>query len=71
MNYKNHYALIKKLNVVFCDHNKGFICRRCLNSYTSENMLMIHKPKCENKYTTTIRTSPDSHMRWKNPFHEN
>ena len=41
--YKNHYALIKKLDVFLGDHNKKFICRRCLISYTSENMLMIQK----------------------------
>ena len=35
--YKNHYALIKKLNVFLGDHHKNFICRRCLNSYTCEN----------------------------------
>ena len=34
--YKNHYALIKKTNVFLGDHHKKFICRRCLNSYTSE-----------------------------------
>ena len=42
--YKNHYALMKKLDVFLGDHNKKFICRRCLCSYTSENMLMLHKP---------------------------
>ena len=43
--YKNHYSLNKKLNVFLGDRQKFFICRRCLNSYTSENMLEIHKPK--------------------------
>ena len=62
--YKNHYALIKKLNV-FLDHHKNFICRRCLNSYTSENMLSLHKSKCENYDITTIRTSSESHLLWK------
>ena len=37
--YKNHYALIKKLHV-FLDHNKSFVCKRCLNSYTCENALI-------------------------------
>ena len=69
--YKNHYALIKKLNVFLGDHNKNFICRRCLNSYTSENMLKLHKPKCENNDITTIRTSSESHLRWKKHFHKN
>ena len=39
--YKIHYVLIKKLNI-FSDHNEKFICRQCLSSYTSENMLMRH-----------------------------
>ena len=69
--YKKHYALIKKINVSLGDHHKKFICRRCLNSYTSENMLRIHKPNCENNDITTIRTSPDSHLLWKNQFHKN
>ena len=69
--YKNHYALIKKINVFLGDHHKNFICRRCLNSYTSENMLKIHKPKCENNDITTIRTSSDSHLHWKKHFHKN
>ena len=47
--YKNHYALIKKVNVFLGDHHKNFKCRRSLNSYTSENLIKIHKPKCENK----------------------
>ena len=68
---KNHYALIKKLNVFLGDHHKNFICRQCLNSHTSENMLGIHKPKRENNDITTIRTSPDSHLHWKNHFHKN
>ena len=69
--YKNHYALIKKLNVFLGGHNKCFICRRCLNSYSSENMLMIHKPKSENKDITTNRTSLESHLHWKDHFHKN
>ena len=69
--YKNHYAAIKKLNDILGDHHKKFICRRCLNSCTSENMLKVHKPKCENNDITTIRTSDESHLYWKKPFHEN
>ena len=44
--YKNHYVLIKNLDVFLGDHNKKNICRRCLSSYTSENMLIKHKQKC-------------------------
>ena len=69
--YKNHYVLIKKLDVFLGDHNKKFICRRCLNSYTSENMLIKHKQKCGDDNITTIKTSNESHMFWKKHFHKN
>ena len=69
--YKNQYALIKKFNVFLGDRHKNSICRRCFNSYTSENMLMLHKPKCELNDISTIRTSPEPHLHWKDHFHEN
>ena len=53
--YKDHYVLIKKLNMFLGDHHKNFICRRRLNSYTSENMLMMHKQKCGDNNITTIK----------------
>ena len=69
--YKNHYVLIKKLDVFLGDHNKKFICRRCLSSYTSENMLMKHNQKCGDDNITTIKTSNESHLYWKKHFHKN
>ena len=69
--YKSHYALIKKLNVFLGDHHKNYICRRCLNSNTSENMLMFHKPNCEINDGTTVRTTDESHIFWKKNFHKN
>ena len=69
--YKNHYVLIKKLDVFLGDHNKKYICRRCLNSYTSENMLLKHKQKCGDDNITTIKTSNESHLHWKKHFHKN
>ena len=69
--YKNHYAPIKKLNVLLGDLQKTFLCRRCLNSYTSENMLKLHKPDRENNDITTIKTSNEFHFHWKNHFHKN
>ena len=69
--YKNHYALIKKLIVFLGDDHRTFICRSCLNSYTSENMLMLHKPECENFDITTNRTSMESQIQWKKHFHKN
>ena len=69
--YKNHYALIKKLHVFLADHNKSFVCRRCLNSYTCENALKNHKEKCGDDNICTIRTSNESHLYWKKHFHKN
>ena len=34
-------------------------------------MLMVHKPKCENRDTTTIRTSMELHLHWKDHFLKN
>ena len=69
--YKNHYVLIKKLNIFLGDHNKKFICRRCLSSYTSENMLIKHKEKCGYDNITSIKTSNKSHLHWEKHFHKN
>ena len=69
--YKNHFALIKKLNVFLGDHHKNFICRRWLNSYTCENALVNHKEKCGDDNVCTIRTSSESHLFWKKHFHKN
>ena len=60
--YKIFYARIKNLNVFSGDDHKNFICRRCLNSHTSGNMLKIHKPKCEKYDITTMRTSSAFHL---------
>ena len=70
-NYKNHYVLIKKLDVFLGDHNKKFICKQCLSSYTSESMLMKHKENCGYDNTTSIKTSNESHLHWKKHFHKN
>ena len=66
--YKNLYVLFKKLDVFLGDHNKNYICRQCLSSYTSENMLIKHKQKCGEDNITTIKTSNESHLHWKNIF---
>ena len=69
--YKNHYALIKKLHVFLGNHNKRFVCRRCLNSYTCENALINHEEKCGDDNICTIRTSNEPHLYWKKHFHKN
>ena len=42
-----------------------------MNSYTSENILTLHKPICEKNDITTIRTSVESHLHWKKHFPKN
>ena len=69
--YKNHYAITKKLTVILGDHQKIFISRRCLNSYTSENKLMLQKATRESNDITTKRTSLESHIHWKDHFYKN
>ena len=68
--YKNHYALIKKLHVFLGDHNKSFVCRRCLTSHTCENALLNHEENCGKDNICTIRTSNESHLYWKKHFHK-
>ena len=69
--YKKYYILVKKLDVFLGDHNKKFICRRCLSSFKIQNLLMKHKQKCGEDSITAIRISPESHLLWKNHFHKN
>ena len=69
--YEKRYILIKQLDVSLGDHNKKFICRQCMSSYTSENMLVKHKQKYGEHNITTIKTSNESHLHWKKHFHEN
>ena len=67
LKYKNHHALIKKLHVFLGNHNKTFVCRWCLNSYTNANTLINHKEKCEDNMCA-IKTSSESHLYWKKSF---
>ena len=67
--YKNHYVLIKKLNVFIGKHDCKYICRECLNSYTTHNMLIKHKKLCQENQQ--LKTSPNSHIYWKKYFQKN
>ena len=46
----------------------NFVCRRCLSSYSSENVLNKHKQRCNQQAITSARTSNASHLYWKNIF---
>ena len=50
----------------------NYVCRRCLNSYTCQNMLIKQNENSEQKQEiTTIRTSDESHLSGTNHFDKN
>ena len=53
------------------NHNKSFVCRRCLNSYTIKNALLDHKENCGDDYICTIKASTEFHHYWKKHIHKN
>ena len=65
---KNHYVLIKKLNTFLGNHNCEFVCRRCLSSYTSQNVINKHIQRSEQHKITSVRTSVESHLLMKKHF---
>ena len=69
--YKNHFVPIKKLHTFSGNHNCIYVCRSCLNSYISQNVLIKHKQQCEEQDITNIRTSNVSHLHWKKHFLKN
>ena len=69
--FKNHYDFNKKLNVFLGKQDCRYIGKRCLNSHTIEDMINTQKQLCDLKGITSIRTSIESHLLWKNPFHKN
>ena len=66
--YKNHQVLNKKLQIVFGNRNFIYVCRRCLNSYTSQNVLIKHKQHCSEQDKTSLRLSNESQLNWKKSF---
>ena len=62
---------LKKIHVFLGKHNKIFVCRWCLNSYTYENTLINHKEKSGEDNICAVRTSNECHLYWKKHFHKN
>ena len=71
IDYKNHYVLIKKLHVFSGEQNSKFVCRRCLSSYSSQNVFMKHNHRCNQQKITSNKTSNETHRYWKKNFHRN
>ena len=69
--YRNQYFLITKFNVFIGEEDNKYICRHCLSSYTSENMMIKHKQHCNQERITNNKTSSELHLYWKYHFHKN
>ena len=69
--YKNHCALIKNLHVFLGDHNFTFVCRRGLSSYSSPNILVKYKQRCDQQEIFVIGIPNEYHVYWTKHFHKN
>ena len=57
---------------MFFDQNDSkFVSRRCLSSYSIENVKMKHSERLEQQELTSIKTSNECHLYWKHHFHKN
>ena len=57
---KNHHVLLKKLRLILSNHICKYVCRRCLNFYTSQNVLLKNEQRCQQQKIRTTRTSNES-----------
>ena len=69
MFYKNHYTLIKNLQIILDKHDSKSKCRRCFDCYTSQYVLIKRNQICEQQEITASKTSNESHLCRKIHFH--
>ena len=62
---------IQKLHVTSGKQDSKNICRRCLNCYARQNVLMSFKQRCDQQEKTAFKATKDSHQYWKKLFHKN
>ena len=48
-----------------------YIDKRCLKSYTNQDVLVNHVQKCCQQEITSIKLNEESHLYWKDHFHNN
>ena len=59
-------------NYIFLVNQKcNYVCRRCLSSYTRQNVLTEHKRRSNQHEITSIKTSIASYFYWKKYLHKN
>ena len=56
---------MKHLHIFLGNHGCNYVCRRCLNSYTSQNVLIEHKGESGEHEITLLRLSNETHLYWK------
>ena len=71
LNYKKNFVLMKKIHIFLGNHNRNYVCRRCSNSYTSQNVLNKHEQQPAEQDISSLRLSKESHLHWKNHFRKN
>ena len=71
INYKNHFIFIRKLNAFLGKQDCRFICRKCFNSYTDQDVFKNVMQKCGEQNITSIKLKDGSHVYWKKHFHRN
>ena len=55
----------QKNTYVLSIHNCNFICRSCLCSYESQNVITKHKKRCEEQEITSFKNSKEALLYWK------
>ena len=67
--YENH-VLIRKFRVFFGKYDSKNTCRRCLSSYSRQNVSIKHQQGYSQQEKTSVKTSNESHLYWKKYFHK-
>ena len=62
--YKNHSILLKKLHIFIGKHDSHYICPNCLNSYTDQSEVAIHKRIFDNKAKSIYIPCEENHVQW-------
>ena len=67
--YKNHYCLITKLHTLISNnsHTK-YICRRCLNTFSTQLVLNTHINMCQNNEACKIIFPKDDQLNFNQNF---
>ena len=69
--YENHYVLIEEINVFIGKKDNKYVCRRCLNCYTNQEVLINHLQNCGQQEITSIEVSKESHFYWRDHYQKN